>query len=67
LPIGIDTEGCHRVLDSVVPVAHEHDLSVYDAMYLELALRLWLPMATLDTQLARAGEGASVEILGFDC
>jgi predicted nucleic acid-binding protein len=36
-------------------------------MYLELALRLRLPMATLDMELARAGEGASVEILVFDC
>jgi len=51
LPIDIDRESCARVLDTVLPVANEHDLSVYDAMYLELALRLRLPLATLDQEL----------------
>jgi predicted nucleic acid-binding protein len=65
LPIEIDMDSCHRVLNSVLPVAHTHNLSVYDAMYLELALRLRLPMATLDTQLARAGQAANIQILGL--
>jgi predicted nucleic acid-binding protein len=31
LPIEIDMDSCHRVLDSVLQVAHTHNLSVYDA------------------------------------
>ena len=65
LPIEIDTDSCHRVLTSVLPVAHTHNLSVYDAMYLELAQRRRLPMATLDSQLAQAGQAANIKILGF--
>ena len=35
-------------------IARDHDLTVYDAMYLELALRLNCPLATLDQKLASA-------------
>jgi predicted nucleic acid-binding protein len=63
LPIGVDAESCDRVLGSVLPVASEYNLSVYDAMYLELALRLGLPLATLDMKLIAAGKLAGVEIL----
>ncbi len=63
LPIEIDPESCNRVLDTVLPIANEHELSVYDAMYLELALRLGLPLATLDQKLITAGKAAGVEVL----
>lgn len=63
LPIEIDTDSCARVLDRVLPVARDHKLSVYDATYLELAMRLSLPLATLDRQLAAAARGAGIEIL----
>lgn len=65
LPIEIDPESCDRVLETVLPTAFEHKLSVYDAMYLELALRLGLPMATLDQKLIAAGEAAGVEVNGL--
>src|SRR5437588_11413459 len=35
-------------------LARRHTLSIYDAAYLELALRLRLPLATRDASLARA-------------
>ncbi|MCY3698332.1 MAG: type II toxin-antitoxin system VapC family toxin [Gemmatimonadetes bacterium] len=38
----------------VLRIARDHDLTVYDAMYLELALRLNCPLATLDRKLASA-------------
>ncbi len=63
LPIDVDAESCNRVLETVLPVASEHDLSVYDAMYLELALRLAVPLATLDKKLVAAAKVAGVEIL----
>jgi len=64
LPIDIDLDSCDRVLDTVLPIANEHGLSVYDAMYLELALRFGLPLATLDQKLVAAGKKVGVEVLG---
>ena len=40
-----------------------YGLTVYDAVYLELALRTGSPLATLDAQLRRAASEAGVEIL----
>ena len=63
LPVDIDPESCVRVLHTVLPIANQHGLSVYDAMYLELALRLGLPLATLDQRLVAAGKAAGIEVL----
>ena len=63
LPIDIDPESCDSVLHTVVPIAYEQSLSVYDAMYLELSLRLRLPLATLDGELGTAAKAAGVEVL----
>lgn len=40
-----------------------HNLTMYDAMYLELALRRNLSLATLDRRLAQAASEAGVETL----
>ena len=45
-----------------VVLAQRHGLTVYDAAYLELAVRLGLPLATLDKQLRRAAEAAGVPL-----
>lgn len=41
-------------------LGQRHGLTLYDAAYLELALRLGVPLATFDAALARAAgvEGA---------
>jgi len=46
----------------VLRLARTHGLSVYDASYLELALREVIPLATLDAQLAAAArvEGSAL-------
>ena len=44
-------------------LAARHGLSVYDAAYLELALRRGLPLATLDRKLKAAAQGEAVVIL----
>ena len=62
LPIRIDPVSASRVWDEVLEVAHAHRLSVYDAMYLELAIRMRLPLATLDRALAAAGRAAGLEV-----
>lgn len=64
LPIDLDPESDERVLETVLPTAFEHNLSVNDAMYLELALRLGMPIATLDQKLIAASEAAGVEVEG---
>jgi predicted nucleic acid-binding protein len=47
---------------AVLRLARTHRLSVYDASYLELALRATIPLATLDGELAAAAhkEGTSL-------
>lgn len=44
-------------------LAVRHRLSAYDAAYLELAVRLKLPLATLDEALRRAAVLENVELL----
>jgi predicted nucleic acid-binding protein len=47
----------------VLALARRHRLTVYDASYLELAQREALPLATLDTELARAARAEGVPVL----
>jgi predicted nucleic acid-binding protein len=44
-------------------LARRHRLSSYDAAYLELAVRLALPLATLDRALIRAAAAEGVAVL----
>lgn len=48
---------------SILTLAEAHRLTVYDAAYLELALRFGLPLATLDKALAAAAQAAGVTLL----
>lgn len=50
----------------VLSSARRHGLSVYDAAYLELALRKGLDLATLDARLAHAARAESVRVIGLD-
>jgi len=50
--------------DAILALARTHGLTIYDAAYLELALRADAPLATLDRQLARAARVAQVPLLG---
>jgi predicted nucleic acid-binding protein len=47
----------------VIPLAHQYGLTVYDASYLELAIRRELPLATLDGDLARAANQVGIAVL----
>jgi len=51
---------------AVLRLARSHRLSVYDAAYLELALRQAIPMATLDTQLAAAAAAEGAQLIGVN-
>ena len=45
---------------SLYQLSRRHALSAYDAAYLELALRLKLPLATRDTSLEKAAQSLSL-------
>lgn len=48
----------------IADLAREEKLTVYDATYLELALREGLPLATLDADLRKAAKRVGVELAG---
>ena len=60
-----DAEGVHveRFDELANLLAREHELSTYDACYLELAERMGLPLATLDSDLRKAASSAGVQLV----
>ena len=48
---------------SILSLTRQHELSVYDAAYLEVALRRNLPLATLDRRLREAAETMGVAVV----
>jgi predicted nucleic acid-binding protein len=64
LPIFIDSETRNYVWGVTLALADKYGLTVYDATYLELALRLSLPLATLDEELRNAAQAEGVLLLG---
>ncbi|WP_375452694.1 type II toxin-antitoxin system VapC family toxin [uncultured Devosia sp.] len=63
LDIEIDTETVGRAWTTILNIADKHDLTVYDASYLELAIRRGLPLATGDKALVRAARAEAVSVL----
>jgi predicted nucleic acid-binding protein len=62
LPVVTDDETSHRCPKDTLALAREFRLTIYDAAYLELAIRRGAGLATLDKALARAAAAAGVEI-----
>jgi predicted nucleic acid-binding protein len=63
LPIRIDDDMAIQAWGATAQLAEKHQLTAYDAAYLELAMRLSLPLATRDKPLIRAAEAVGVELL----
>lgn len=63
LPLVLDDEGPRLALGRISELAGEHGLSVYDATYLELALRRKLPLASRDEALCKAAQGCRVNLV----
>lgn len=63
LPIEIDKKTSEIALGLILECAREYKITVYDACYLELALRIGTPLATLDKELAEAAQKAGIPIL----
>jgi predicted nucleic acid-binding protein len=63
LPIEVDAEGVAQVFDRVLGLADRHRLTIYDASYLELALRTGDPLATPDGNLEAAARAEHASLL----
>ncbi len=62
LPIATDPDTFMHLLPLTLPLARRHRLSIFDATYLELAIRRSLPPATFDG-LQRAAAAEQIPIL----
>jgi predicted nucleic acid-binding protein len=63
LDITTDKDNVTGRLLHLLQVARAHRLSLYDAIYLDLAMREHLPLATVNTALARAAEAVGVALV----
>jgi len=62
LPIVIDGETNAHVWGDTLSLARGHNLTAYDAAYLELAIRRGLPLATIDGKLKTAAQTVGVAL-----
>lgn len=62
LPRVLDDEGCRLAFGRISALAAEHGLTVYDAAYLELAIRRNLPLASRNETLCQAAESCRVKL-----
>jgi predicted nucleic acid-binding protein len=60
LPIRVDEEMAARTCSDILNISRSYNLSAYDAVYHELAIRLGLPLASLDDKLKTAAASAGV-------
>jgi predicted nucleic acid-binding protein len=63
LEIVVDEETPSRALGRVLDLARGEQLTAYDAAYLELAMRLGVPLASKDGDLCNAAERLGVSVL----
>ena len=59
--IEVDPATFAHALSDTLQLARRYKLSAYDASYLELALRLGIPLATLDEDLQKAAKKAGIK------
>jgi predicted nucleic acid-binding protein len=62
--IAIDAEGSERAFRDLLDLARSERLTVYDATYLELALRLGVPLASKDARLRKAAARLGIALPG---
>jgi predicted nucleic acid-binding protein len=59
----MDDEGARNAFDKISDLAEKYGLTIYDATYLELALRRSLPLASRDQALKNAAKQCGVKLL----
>jgi predicted nucleic acid-binding protein len=63
MAINLDHDSESRAFGEIIKLIRQFQLSAYDASYLELALRLGLPLATRDKDLINAAKACGVELI----
>jgi len=63
LPIAVEPPLNSTQAKAALKLAATRNLTIYDALYLELAIRLSLPLATLDSALRQASPSNGVALL----
>jgi predicted nucleic acid-binding protein len=66
LEILVDEETSSRAFTRILDLARAEGLTAYDAAYLELAMRLGVPLASKDRALCDAAERVGVTVLRAD-
>ena len=64
LPVKVAAEADRQAWSAALHLAERHGLPVYDAAYLEIAVRRKIALATLDQQLRTATMNEGVQLLG---
>jgi predicted nucleic acid-binding protein len=64
LEIQVDDDAPSRAFPHLLPLCRRHRLTAYDAVYLDLAVRRGIPLATLDGDLRAAAGKLGVGLLG---
>ncbi len=62
-PVHTDGLTGRQAFGAIARLADQHSLTAYDASYLELAMRLGVPLATLDSELQAAARKTGVALL----
>ncbi len=65
LNISVDNLTAKQALNTTLKLGRKYGLASYDAAYLELAIRLGLPLATLDIKLSQAAQSCGVILLNL--
>lgn len=63
LPVLSDEETAQKAGSATAALARQYGLTIYDAAYLELAMRRGASLATTDHALAKAAKAAGVAVL----
>lgn len=64
LDVEVDNDSFVRAFTHLLPLCRAHGLTSYDAIYLDLAVRRKLPLATLDAPLRKAAKKEGLKLLG---
>jgi predicted nucleic acid-binding protein len=66
LPLTTDIETATKAGGETMALARQYGLTIYDAAYLELAMRRGASLATNDLDLAKAAQAAGVALLSAE-
>ncbi|HOA73987.1 MAG TPA: type II toxin-antitoxin system VapC family toxin [Phycisphaerae bacterium] len=64
LQLHVDDQAPGRAFTQILSLCRAHRLSSRDAVYLDLALRRQLPLASLNDELRSAAKAVGVEVIG---